>query len=149
MVRNLIIGIIAAALLIIAAVLIRKWIKEKKKEALEKSGVDLANREGINEGDDKKIINKIAKENLKAEQNTVDGTPVIELAEALHDSKGIVNDDEDKVYVTLGRLKSKASLAYLSNYFQKVYKVSLIAYLQTFLSAEELGKVNDILKKLK
>lgn len=149
MVRNLIIFLIAAALLIIAAVLIRKWIKEKKKEALEKSGLDLANREGLSEGDAEKIIKKIKKENLTAEQKTVDGTPVIELAEAIHDSKGVFDDDEDKVYVTLGRLKSKASLSYLSDYFQKIYKVSLIAYLQTFLSAEELGKVNEILKKLK
>ena len=147
--KKLIITAIILVSIIILAIFINRWIKKKKLEKLQQGSIDLGKQEGLSTGDDAKIISKISKVDLAAQKRIVDGTPVIELADAIYSAKSIYNDDEGLIYSTLGRLKSKASLSFLSNYFQSVYKISLIAYLQSFMSAEELGKVNNILKQLK
>ena len=149
MTKKLIIAAIILVAILAFTILIRKWIIAKKKRDLEQSGIDLGKIQGLSAGDAERIVSGLSKAELQKQKQIVDGTPVIELANAIHSAKSLYNDDEDLVYTTLGRLKSKASLAFLSDYFQKTYKISLIAYLQSFLSAEEQGIVNNILKKLK
>jgi len=67
----------------------------------------------------------------------------------IKNAPGVTNDDEDAVYSAFAKLRNKNDLAFLSNYFTRKTGKDLFVFLQGFLNASELKKVNDITSKLK
>lgn len=70
------------------------------------------------------------------------------LAKIIYDAKGIINDDEAAVYGVFQSLKTRSQVSFLAEVFFKIYKKSLLAYLQSFLNDSELAVVAKICNKL-
>lgn len=67
----------------------------------------------------------------------------------IYNSKGLVNDDEDKIYSIFDELNSIFIISLISYLFEKQYKTSLITYLSSFLNKDELNKVYSIISNKK
>lgn len=58
-------------------------------------------------------------------------------AKAIYDSKGFVNDDEEKVTGVFRSLHYKTQVSLLSEYFYQTYKKDLYGYLNSFLDNDK------------
>ena len=71
-----------------------------------------------------------------------------QIATDLYKSKGIFNDDEQKLYGTIKRFKYQSQVSQAAGVFFKKYKKDLASYLSTFLDETELGRVYNYLDAL-
>lgn len=67
------------------------------------------------------------------------------LVNKIYDAKGFFNDDEDAVYNFFRKLESKMQASATAFYFKKEFGRDLSAYLASFMNAEEIQKVTDII----
>lgn len=72
---------------------------------------------------------------------------IVKAADDIWDSKDPINDDEAKVYAAFERMRSKAEVSMMASYFNDKRKRSLYTYLESFLSADERQKVQDIVNR--
>lgn len=93
-------------------------------------------------------VKEVPKKDLQAVKKQLDNFDPKPIADMIYNAAGVFNDDEDAVYSAFSMLKSKAELSLLADYFQRLYKKSLFEYIQSFLNAEELSNVNDVVSKL-
>jgi len=75
-------------------------------------------------------------------------TNVRQIVKDLYDSKGVFNDDEQKLYGTIKRFKFKSQVSQAADVFFTTYKKDLASYLSTFLNEAELGRVYNYLDNL-
>jgi len=66
----------------------------------------------------------------------------------LKEAKGLFNDDEAAVLGIFQNMKTKSQVSYLSDVFQTIYGVSLVAFLLNFLSEDEFNQVAKIVNGL-
>ena len=66
------------------------------------------------------------------------------LVNKIHDAKGLFNDDEDAVYNFFRKLETKMQVSATAHFFKQTFGVDLSQYLDSFMSAEELQKVSEI-----
>lgn len=145
--KNKIIYIIAGlAFLVLAYFAVSAFAKKQKEKKLLKGGLDAS---GTLDADGNEVIQNVSKKDIATELQNIKNTPVAEIAQQIWNAKGVFNDDEDAVYLALSRLKSRVTLTLLTDYFKGNYGTTLTNYLQSFLDQSEMGKVNEILKKLK
>lgn len=119
---------------------------------LKKAALNLSTNPALNPGGDAKVVDAISKSDLAAQKVIVDNTPVIEIGDSIYNAKGTFWSNQsnyDKVLTALARIQSPAALAYLSDYFQLTYKISLLGYLQSWMDSVSLGSVNNLLNNLK
>lgn len=82
------------------------------------------------------------------------GTKILTIADAerlsrmIRDAKGILNDDESKVYGVFEQLRYQSQVSFLSAIFFRMYGVSLYGYLREFLNDAEIARVASICNKL-
>lgn len=141
--------IIILALLVLIGYTIKSWINSGKEEDDVEGAAELGNETAVT--DDK--LSKYVK-NVPASQRAkvLEGIKAMRLAELgnmIEDAKGVTDDDEEMIYTAFKMIKSKIQLAVFADYFKSVYKTPIFVYLQNFLNAEELNKINDIVSKLK
>lgn len=94
------------------------------------------------------LKNKSLKERER-QQNSLKNFDVKIPADLIYNAHGIFDDDEDSVYSAFSKIETTAQLQLLELYFKKLYKKDLFTYIQNFLDASELAKVNTIIKKIK
>lgn len=70
------------------------------------------------------------------------------LAKSIYDSKGIFNDDEDKLFGVFKSLKTKSQVSFLAEVFYRKYKRDMIAYINSFLNDKEMLTLKNIVDKL-
>lgn len=75
-------------------------------------------------------------------------TNVRQIAKDLYDSKGVFNDDEQKLYGTIKRFKFKSQVSQAADVFFTTYKKDLASYLSTFLNDQELQRIYNYLDQL-
>ena len=75
-------------------------------------------------------------------------TNVRQIVKDLYDSKGVFNDDEQKLYGTIKRFKFKSQVSQAADVFFKTYKKDLARYLSTFLNEQELQRIYNYLDQL-
>jgi hypothetical protein len=68
-------------------------------------------------------------------------------AKELYNAHGVLNDNEDQVYSTFGKLKNKMNISEVSDSFYNLYKKDLRAYLG-FLDPAEKTKLMGIINRL-
>jgi hypothetical protein len=61
-----------------------------------------------------------------------------QFADDIYDSKGIFNDDEERVRLTLFTAGSIANVSRIASEFQRKYNRSMLSYLNSFLNTEEM-----------
>jgi hypothetical protein len=91
----------------------------------------------------KDLINKYPKKVALSNPNTV-----TEYAKQFKDTKGIINDNEEKVYGIIRSMKYGTQLSQVSERFYVMYKLDLYNFLQSFLNDSELLKVAELVKNL-
>lgn len=84
----------------------------------------------------------------KADSTILTMATALTYAKMLKDSKGVFNDDENKVYGVFQSLRTKAQISFLAKVFFDVYQQSLLSYLLSFLSDAEMVNVAKICNKL-
>ena len=72
-----------------------------------------------------------------------------QLSKQVYNAKGIFNDDEDSLFGVFRTLNTQFQIAFLSNYFYKLYKKDLLSYILGFTNTEERAKLYDIIKNKK
>ena len=65
----------------------------------------------------------------------------IDLAKQIYDSKGVFNDDEDKLYNVFRNITTQWQLSLLSSVFSYKYKKDMLEYIKGFTNAEELAPI--------
>lgn len=73
-------------------------------------------------------------------------TVLTNLAKQIYDSKGLFNDDEEKIYGAFQACKNQAQISIMSGFFLNNYKRDLWSYLQSFLDIEQQAKIYNIIK---
>ncbi len=94
------------------------------------------------------ISKQIPPSKIPAVKEALHNFDVKVVGDMIYNAHGFWNDDEDAVFSAFARLKNRAELTLLSDYFKRLYKVDLFVYLQNFMNPGELTKINDIVKKL-
>jgi len=123
-----------------------KKIKDTSKASTPKKGVAKAF--------DKLYFAKVAKNKGKKPTELLksygyNANKLLELAKALYDAKGLINDDETLVYNVFASLPNLFIASALTFTFYETYKKDLQTYLQSFLNEKEYNKVVKILNSKK
>ncbi len=122
--------------------------KNNKKGKGDKGAGELAKNTDLTKVGIENIAKQVPKKDLEAVKKSLNAFDPKPIADMIYNAHGLWNDEEDVVYNAFNMLKNRAELSLLSSYFEGLYKVGLFVYLQRFLNANELAKVNDITKKL-
>jgi len=64
-------------------------------------------------------------------------------------AKGVFSDDYPAVIDVIAKIRNKGDYYLLSNLFAAIYKQNMMAYLESFLNADEMRPINNKLSKLK
>ncbi len=146
--------ILAIAILVIVVWLVFKPSKDKR-ELAELGKVSKAGSEDkIIKAFDRNYFAKVAKN--KGIQPTallksygIDAKRLLEASEALYNAKGIVNDDEELVFVVFANMPNLVALSALSFTFYHKYKLDLKSFLESFLDTKDFFKLYQIIKTKK
>ena len=92
------------------------------------------------------FVDYVKKEKFKI-PSQIENFVIPSLLNKIHDAKGFFNDDEEAVYTFFRELQSKMQCSAVAYYFRKEYNTTLTAYLSTFLNAEEINKIVEIVNK--
>ncbi len=122
--------------------------KKNKKEKAGKGAGELAKNADLTKMGIENIAKQIPKKDLEAVKKSLHAFDPTPIGDMIYNAHGFWNDEEDVVYNAFNMLKNRAELSLLSGYFERLYKVGLFVYLQRFMNADELAKVNEITKKL-
>jgi hypothetical protein len=68
-------------------------------------------------------------------------------AENVWDSKGIVNDNEEKLYGVFRALKYKSQISFLADVFKQQYSRDLYQFIRSFLNDSEMSTLLTITNK--
>ena len=102
----------------------------------------------------------MAKEELKLDESkispsglTINSEEAKKFAQRIWDAEGWINDDEQAVYDVIDSLKSEADYHLVAKEYEKLSDndsgISMFHDLQSWMSKEELGIVNNLKRKLK
>ncbi len=122
--------------------------KHIQKKKVTEGAKDLAANVDLTSGGLGAIAKEIPKSKLADVTKQLKSFDVKQIGDLIYDAHGVFNDDEDAVYFAFSRLKNRAELTLLSEYFKKLYKIDLFIYIQGWMNPTELTKINDIVKKL-
>lgn len=111
-------------------------------------------KSGVTKAFDTSFFAKVAKD--KGKKPTVmlkaygyKAEKLMQLANALYDAKGLVNDDETLVFNVLSSLPNLFVASALAFTFKQTYKRDMQSYLQSFLNESEYKQVVKILNRKK
>ncbi len=69
-------------------------------------------------------------------------------AKDIKKSLGLITDNEELIYSTFAQLKNKTNISEIAESFKSMYKKDLRSFLLSYLSKNEMQKLNDIINKL-
>lgn len=136
--------IFAVALLAFLIYLFKSFLDSQQ----EKGAEELASTEALNSSEMETIINSIPKKDLPRVIYEAKKHNVIDIGTMIYDAKGFFDDDEQSVYSAFSMIKNQIHMVHLADYFKRLYKIEIVAYLSTFLNDEEMNRVNDIIKRI-
>lgn len=148
---KIIIAIAIAAILLYWA-LFKPIVSEKAPELSISKGS--SEESGFSKGFDKNYFAKVAKKKGKKPTDLLNAYhyPTSRIKDdviALYEAKGAINDDETIVYNIIASVPNLFCLSALAFSFEKVYKISLISFLKSFLNEKELKKIMKIVNAKK
>lgn len=141
-------GIIAVAVVGSIGFVGYKIYKHIESKRLAQAGKQLAGNVDLTSGGLADVAKRIPPSKLAEAKASLKSFDVKQIADLIYNSHGVFNDEEEDVYAAFSMLKNQAQLALLADYFERLYKKGLFFYLQSFLDASELKKINDITKTL-
>lgn len=128
------------------------FYKLLQKVGLIDSKEDTENTQANNEVEESKFVSPTYWQTAKAPVGyaiaLIKNAEADNLAKQIEESYGYFNDDEDKVYGAVKRLKYKTQFSYLAYRFNLLYGKDLFLFLKGFLSSEELATISKFLKAL-
>lgn len=65
----------------------------------------------------------------------------------IYSTRGIFNDDEDKLFAIFQQIPTITVLSMVSNYFKRKYKKDLRIWLSEFLNEKEMQRIYSIIEK--